>query len=83
MVSVSLLIVLAVILATIFRVKKIGIFLLFVLLFFQVKTTNRVPLTKLSEDEVVRQIQRMREYDNPRIAHILEERPEALIFFRL
>lgn len=82
-VSVSLLIGLVVILTTIFRVKKIGIFLLFLLLFFQVKTTNRVPLTHLSEDEIVRQIQRMREYDNPRIAHILEERPEALVFFRI
>lgn len=82
-VSVSLLIGLVVILTTIFRGKKIGIFLLLLLLLIQVKTTNIVPLTRLSEDEVVRQIQRMREYNNPRIAHILEERPEALIFFKL
>ena len=82
-VGVSLFVGIIVILATIFHNKKFGVLLLLILLVVQVKTSQIVPLTKLSEDEIVREVQRMREYDNPRIAHILEERPEMITFFKL
>lgn len=81
-ISINLLIGLLVITASILRGKK-GAFLLLILLVIQLKTTNIVPLTKLTENEIVIQIQRMREYDNPRIAHIIEERPESIIFTKL
>lgn len=54
-----------------------------VLAFFQYRTTNLSSLSELSEVEKTVQIQRMREYPNPRIAHIVEERPESIVLRRL
>lgn len=81
--SVNILIALLAILACIFHKNKIGIFFILLLIILQIRTTNFVPFTKLSENEKVIQIRRMREYENPRIAHVLEERPEFIIFYKL
>ncbi len=65
------------------RKHKFIILLFLFVLFAQYRNTTTLPLTKLTEDETVVQIRRMREYENPRIAHIIEERPESIIFFKL
>lgn len=66
------------------KIAGLSIVISFVVLgFFQYRTTNISSLTKLSEIEKTVQIERMREYPSPRMAHIIEERPESIALTRL
>ncbi len=66
------------------KIKYLTLIVSFIVLaFFQYRTTNVSSLTKLSEVEKTVQTERMREYPNPRIAHIVEERKESIALTRL
>ncbi len=76
------------------KINKILLVFLLILVFFQIKTTNVSPLTELTQQEKLLQIQRMKEYPpvhfkilNKDIwipaAHWLEERGETLSLYRI
>ncbi len=76
------------------KTNKILIVFLLVLIFFQIKTTSVSPLTELSQQEKLLQIQRMKEYPPVHfkilnkdvwipVAHWLEERGETLSLYRI
>lgn len=76
------------------ELNKFLILFLFVLLVFQYRTTQKVPLDYLSEQEKIMQTQRTREYPPVYIKmgdrtiwipayHWLEERKETLAFYRI
>lgn len=77
------------ILSYLFSHRRIFIILSFALMtvlsLFQIKQTQITDFFNLTEMETVHQINRMHQYPSYafRLGHILEERPESIIFFKL